>query len=150
MLARRRSWTFEEKTLTTLYRIGISLERNKKELSAHTIASFLVAQGVESVSDLRSDVPMNKPALRFVNDLSAINYWLSTGRLDLVDDAFVLTAVGIQECVDRESGDARDAAGRRKKECVTPELIRQMRDAILHGRYHDDRITFSQQEFELS
>lgn len=135
--------------MTTIYRIGTSLEGNKKELSAHTIASFLVAQGVERVPDLRANRRMNKEALRFINDLSAINHWLRSGRLDVVDDAFLLTTEGIRECVERESGDARDAAGRRKKECVSPELVRQLREAILHGRYHDASVTFEPRDFDL-
>ena len=135
--------------MTTIYRIGTSLESHKKELSAHTIASFLVAQVVERDPDLCANRRMNKAALRFINDLSAINYWLSSGRLDVVDDAFVLTTEGIRECVERESGEARDAAGRRKKECVSPELVRLMRDAILHGRYHDASVTFEPRDFDL-
>lgn len=135
--------------MTRLYRIGVSLENKKKELSAHTIASFLVAQDVARVPELRANRPMSRAALRFVNDLSAINHWLRTGRIDMVDDAFVLTATGVRECVERESGEARDAAGRRKKECVTPELIRQMREAILFGRYHNETIPFDHQEFDL-
>lgn len=135
--------------MTTLHRIGISLENNKKELSAHTIASFLVAQGVERVPDLRANRRMNMSALRFINDLSAINHWLRSARLDVVDNAFILTDEGIRECVERESGEARDAAGRRKKECVSPELVRLMRDAILHGRYHDASVPFDPRDFDL-
>ena len=135
--------------MITLHRIGMSLENNKKELSAHTIASFLVAQSVERVPDLRPNRRMNMSALRFINDLSAINHWLRSARLDVVDNAFVLTDEGVRECVERESGEARDAAGRRKKECVSPELVRLMRDAILHGRYHDASVPFESRDFGL-
>lgn len=135
--------------MTRLHRIGISLENQKKELSAHTIASFLVMQGVEHVPALRPNRPMNKAALRYVNDLSAINHWLRSGRIDTVGETIVLTADGIRECVERESGEARDAAGRRKKECVSPELIRVMREAILFGRYPDEGVSFAHQEFDL-
>jgi len=64
-------------------------------------------------------------------------------------NALVLTEAGVRECVERESGEARDAAGRRKKECVTPELIQVMRLAILEGRYTDATISFDHQEFNL-
>jgi hypothetical protein len=135
--------------MTTLHRIGISLNSQKKELSAHTIASFLVMQGVEHVSELRPDRPMNKAALRYVNDSSAINHWLASGRIRIVGETIVLMAEGIRECAERESGEARDAAGRRKKECVSPELVRLMRDAILHGHYHDASVTFEPRDFDL-
>ena len=135
--------------MTRLYRIGISLENDKKELSAHTIASFMVVQAVEHVTELRANRHMNMAALRFINDLSAINHWLRSGRLDVVDGALVLTAEGIRECVEREAGTARDAAGRKKKECVSPELVRLMHEAIVSGRYHDAAVTFEAREFEL-
>lgn len=60
-----------------------------------------------------------------------------------------MTNGGIRECAERESGEARDAAGRRKKECVTPDLIRVMREAILFGRYPDEGVSFDHQEFDL-
>jgi len=135
--------------MTRLFRLGISLDNRKKDLSAHTIASFLVAQCVSSVPELRANREMNAAALQFINRDSAINHWLSTGRLAMSGNALVLTEAGVRECVERESGEARDAAGRRKKECVTPELIQVMRLAILEGRYTDATISFDHQEFNL-
>lgn len=135
--------------MTQLHRLSISLNGKKKELSAHTIASFLVAQGVPGVPDLAINRPMNRQALLFMNDTTAIHHWISTGRLEESGNTFFLTPTGVAECVERESGEARDAAGRRKKECVTPELIREMREVILHGRYHDKAVTFETAQFDL-
>lgn len=138
--------------MVTVHRIGISLERKKKELSAHTIASFLVAQCVENVPALRANRLMSLPALRFINDLSAINYWLRMELLDIPDhapDKLVLTGAGLRECVEREAGSAIDSLGRKKKECVTPELVHEMRRAILFGEYHDPTVSFEAKDFNL-
>ena len=138
--------------MVSVHRIGISLERKRKELSAHTIASFLVAQGVENVPALRANRLMSLPALRFINDRSAINYWLRMELMDIPDhapDKLVLTQAGLRECVEREAGTATDSLGRKKKECVTPELVREMRNAILFGEYHNPAVSFEAKDFNL-
>lgn len=108
-------------------------ELTGKELSANTMASFLVAQGVPSVADLQTGRSMRADLLRFLNRERALEYWCQQHWLVKQGDAYRLTNDGIDEVFTREAGVAVNEQGRKKPGNVSPELVSVARQFILEG-----------------
>ena len=123
-------------------------ELTGKRLSANTLASFLVAQGVSSLSDLCRERLMSTSLLRFLNRDRALEYWCEQGWLNKVDDGYRLTREGHDEVSNREAGIAVNEQGRKKPGNVSPELVRMARKFILEGTTSNDCAVLSQQ-FEI-
>lgn len=108
-------------------------ELKGKELSANTIASFLVAQSVGSVPDLGVEKAMPTAMLLFLNRERAVGYWLQQGWLRQDGKSLYLTNEGLNEIQSRESGDALGASGRKKPGNVSPQLIINAYSFIRNG-----------------
>jgi hypothetical protein len=118
-------------TWVTVYRADRQLRG--KELSANTLASFLVAQGCRSLPDLSTTWVMDEDVLAFLNRSTAIDYWRRNGWLLPRGGGRVLTDKGLDSILDREAGEARTASGKRNAVNVSPELVRAARLFILTG-----------------
>ena len=86
----------------TLYRKDKQL--TGKELSANTIASFLVAQNASVVPDLTVGAVMPVNLLQFLNRSKALQHWQEKGWLSRAGVGLSLTESGLNEIAERESG----------------------------------------------
>ena len=127
----------------TVYRENREL--TGKTLSANTLASFLVAQGVASISDLRRERTMPADLLRFLNRDRALEYWCGQGWLSRENGGYRLTREGYGEVSNREEGIAVNEQGRKKPGNVSPELVRMAKQFILEGTASNDCAIISQQ-----
>ena len=118
-------------TWVTVFRADRQL--HGKELSANTLASFLVAQGRRSLPDLSTTWVMDETLLEFLNRSTAIDYWRRQGWLLPRGGGRVLTDKGLAVILDREAGEARAKSGKRNAVNVSPELVRLARVFILTG-----------------
>ncbi len=75
-----------------------------KELSANTLASFLYAQGINSVDELAPNVDMRLDVLLFLNNSKMIRYWTDNGWLIQTGVTAQLTAAGIEKSIKRITG----------------------------------------------
>jgi hypothetical protein len=119
-----------------------------KELSANTLASFLIAQGVASVADLRRESLMRGDLLRFLNRDRALGYWCDQGWLIRDGSGYRLTRDGHDEVCNREEGVAINEQGRKKPGNVSPELVRVARQRILDGSGNADGAVL-RREFDI-
>lgn len=71
-----------------------------KQLSAHTITSFMVMQGVQDGEAISAGKPMPRDALLFLNRSTAINYWVKNGWLLREGDTLTLLDVGAMKVSD--------------------------------------------------
>ena len=108
-------------------------ELTGKQLSANTIASFLITQRVRTVPSLSTQAVMSRPALLFLNRERALSYWEAQGWLRLSADGYQLTYSGLDEVQSREAGEALRADGRKKGGNVTPSLIQSALKFCLEG-----------------
>ena len=108
-------------------------ELRGKELSANTIASFLVAQSVRIVPDLEAGEAMSSEMLLFLNRDRAMGYWIQQGWLRQDADSFCLTDEGLNEIELRESDTARGSSGRKKPGNVSAQLILSAYSFIKNG-----------------
>lgn len=120
-------------------------ELTGKALSANTLASFLVAQGVVSISDLCRERTMSADLLRFLNRDRALEYWCEQGWLSRENGGYRLTREGYDEVSNREEGIAVNEQGRKKPGNVSPELVRMARQFIIEGTASNDCAIISQQ-----
>ena len=120
-------------TWVTVFRADRQLRG--KELSANTLASFLVAQGRRSLPDLSTTWVMDEALLEFLNRSTAIDYWRRQGWLLPRGGGRVLTDKGLDVILDREAGEARAKNGKRNAVNVSPELVRLARVFILTGEH---------------
>lgn len=120
-----------------------------KELSANTLASFLVAQGCRSLSDLSTVWVMNEELLLFLNNEKAIDYWLKDGRLLPRGGGLVLSKKGLSETIEREANEALAKDGKRKAVNVSPALVADARIFILSGKPCTAGVAVSSRRFEL-
>ena len=127
----------------TIYREDREL--TGKALSANTLASFLVAQGVSSISDLSCERTMPADLLRFLNRDRALEYWCGQGWLNRESSGYRLTREGYDEVSNREEGSAVNEQGRKKPGNVSPELVRIARQFILAGQPVADVPVLTQQ-----
>ena len=123
-------------------------ELTGKVLSANTLASFLVAQGVSSVSDLRRERTMSADLLRFLNRDRALEYWCGQGWLNRENGGYRLTREGHDEVSNREEGIAVNEQGRKKPGNVSPELVQMARQFILEGTASSD-CAIVRQQFDI-
>ena len=136
-------------TWVTVFRAGRQLRG--KELSANTLASFLVAQGRRSLPDLSTTWVMDEVLLEFLNRSTAIDYWRRQGWLLPRGGGRVLTDKGLDVILDREAGEARAKNGKRNAVNVSPELVRLARVFILTGerRLSDKEAEILSRRFDL-
>lgn len=123
-------------------------ELTGKALSANTLASFLVAQGVASVSELRRERTMSADLLRFLNRDRALEYWCGQGWLNREGGGYRLTREGHDEVSNREEGIAVNEQGRKKPGNVSPELVQMARQFILEGTASSD-CAIVRQQFDI-
>lgn len=123
-------------------------ELTGKALSANTLASFLVAQGVSSISDLSCERTMPADLLRFLNRDRALGYWCGQGWLNRESGGYRLTRVGYDEVSNREEGIAVNEQGRKKPGNVSPEQVRIARQVILEGTVSSD-CAIVRQQFDI-
>ena len=136
-------------TWVTVFRADRQL--HGKELSANTLASFLVAQGRSSLPDLSTTWVMDEALLEFLNRSTAIDYWRRQGWLLPRGGGRVLTHRGLDVILDREAGEARAKNGKRNAVNVSPELVRLARVFILTGerRLSDKEAEILRRRFDL-
>jgi hypothetical protein len=136
-------------TWITVYRADRQLRG--KELSANTLASFLVAQGRRSLPDLSTTWVMDEDLLEFLNRSTAIGYWQRQGWLLPRGGGRVLTEKGLDVILDREAGEARTKTGNKNAVNVSPELVRLARFFILNGerRSSDKEAEILHRRFDL-
>ncbi|CAG9273454.1 putative enzyme [Paraburkholderia unamae] len=77
-----------------------------KRLFAHTIASFMLSQGIEHPEDLRKDSPMRADVLGFLLRKRTIDYWTANDwlRRSTVTGRFELTEKGLEKVRGRLEG----------------------------------------------
>lgn len=84
-----------------LHRHGDVLEFSQRQLSAHTLASFLVAQGAQDVDQLVVGKHMPYPILGFLISRRELASWIKKEylrQLRIDTDVMVLTKAGWDEC----------------------------------------------------
>ena len=123
-------------------------ELTGKALSANTLASFLVAQGIHSVENLDTTCPMPHDLLQFLNRERAIGYWMTQGWLRSDGSSLYLTESGLNEVELREAGEALGATGRKKPGNVSPALIAEARQFIETGQT-DEEVPVLSGTFEI-
>jgi hypothetical protein len=133
--------------MITVYRKNREL--TGKELSANTIASFLVAQSLDTVPDLSAGREMSGSLLLFLNRERAIGYWIRNGWLCRSEANLSLTEAGIDEVQSREAGVAMGSSNKKKPGNVNPQRVREARQYILTGQVDED-IEVLNQQFDLS
>ncbi|SIT40096.1 hypothetical protein BN2476_230386 [Paraburkholderia piptadeniae] len=81
-------------------------ELTGKWLLAHTIASFMFSQGLDSPEELRKDSPMRADVLRFLLRKRAVAYWTANDwlRKSAMEGGFTLTEKGLPKVHDRLEG----------------------------------------------
>lgn len=87
-----------------LHRHGDVLKFSQRQLSAHTLASFLVAQGVREVERLEVGRPMPYSVLGFLIPRQELAYWLQRQHIRQLRtnaNEMVLTKLGWDECRQR-------------------------------------------------
>ncbi len=85
------------------YRLDRQLTR-KKELSAHTLATFLVLQGGTDPRQIDSGISMPSDVLRRLIRETAFKYWKTNGWLQQSGDSALLTSAGSAKVADRLAG----------------------------------------------
>ncbi|AME26323.1 UvrD-helicase domain-containing protein [Burkholderia sp. PAMC 26561] len=133
-----------------LHRHSEVLKFSQRQLSAHTLASFLVAQGVDQASQLEVGRPMAYPVLGFLIPRQELAEWLRhqhVRQLRTDPDAMVLTKAGLDECLGRiESSNLVSSAA----SDVTADDIETNRKMILIGRPAAPVMTkFFEHSFEI-
>ena len=123
-------------------------ELKGKELSANTLASILVAQGVTSVADLATNRSMPVDLLLFLNRQRAVGYWRDNGWFRSEGNQIYLTDQGLNEVEEREAGVALSSNGRKKPGNVSPALVADARRFIESGQ-SDEEVTVLSREFEI-
>jgi len=111
-------------TIVKLHRVQEGL--TGKRLSAQTIASLILAQGVRRAEDLSTSKTMNAKALLFLNRATAIRHWTSNGWLENTGVGLRLTATGKEKVLARVTGGAGPQS-------VTEDMVVEAIDVILHG-----------------
>jgi hypothetical protein len=83
-------------------------ELKGKELTAHTVASFMVLQGALTPNQVQPEALMKADALKFLIRDSAISHWTSrkNGWLEKSGDSYFLTETGFRKTLDRANGNA--------------------------------------------
>jgi hypothetical protein len=98
----------KEAPLSRLVFYRPTAELTGKELSAHTIASLVIAQGVSHSALLMADASMRRDLLMFFLRKRAIDYWTSNGWLQAGSSSseLRLTDAGLRKVQDRLNGKA--------------------------------------------
>lgn len=97
-----------------------------KELSAHTLATFMVLQGASDPAGIGSEISMPSAVLRQLIRGTAFSYWKKNGWLQQSGDSVSLTSAGSAKVADRLSGrDGGYSVGR--------DDVQYMADVIRRG-----------------
>jgi hypothetical protein len=119
----------------TVYRIDQELRG--KELSANTIASFLIAQETKSAADLCAKKDMSRVLLEFLNRERAMRFWADNRWLQLEGAVCRLTDAGLDEVLSREAGVAYGRTGKKKPSNVSPMKVAVALKIIETGQSSD-------------
>lgn len=117
-----------------LHRHGDVLKFSPRQLSAHTLAAFLVAQGVEDVGRLQVGKHMPYPVLGFLIPRQELASWIKHQHLRQLrtdTNVMVLTKAGWDECKRRT---VPSNAATSSTDNVSTEQITTSRQLILAGR----------------
>lgn len=106
------------------YRFDRQLTGNK-ELSAHTLATFMVLQGADDPGLIRGGIGMHGDALKKLIRDTAFNHWKKNGWLQLSGDAVSLTSPGSAKVADRLSGRERGYSVSREEVLHMADIIRR-------------------------
>lgn len=114
----------------------------KKQLSAHTIASFMHLQRKMNFDELTTDTPMPTAHLRELLRQRAFDWWHNENAKErpgeppwLVTDSAgtLLTEAGLEKIIRRIHGEEFTSNGRRSGYNVSPNDIRLALDLIENG-----------------
>lgn len=133
----------------TLHRHRDVLKFSQRQLSAHTLAAFLVAQGVEEIGRLEVGKHMPYPILGFLIPRQELASWIKHQRLRQLrtdTDVMVLTKAGWDECKRRI---ITSKAATSATDNVSADEIAASRQLILAGRAAAAEIEFYEQAFEI-
>lgn len=133
-----------------LYRHGDVLKFSQQQLSAHTLAAFLVAQGVEHIDQLEVGKHMPFPIIGFLIPRSELASWIKCQHLRQLrtdTDVMVLTKAGLDECKRRIIA---SKAATSATDNVSIDEITTSRRLVLTGRTAASRETpFYERSFEV-
>ncbi|WP_334170087.1 UvrD-helicase domain-containing protein [Zoogloea sp.] len=133
-----------------LYRHGDVLRFSQRQLSAHTLAAFLVAQGVEDVAQLEVGKHMPYSILGFLIPRPELASWIKSRHLRQLQtdtDVMVLTKSGWDECKRRIIPSKAATAA---TDNVSAEEITMSRQLILVGRAASPReVIFYERSVEI-
>ena len=112
-----------------------------KQLSAHTIATFMYLQGAKNFDDLKTEVPMNAITLKRLLRGRAVEWWTNARNerpgepawLALDGTTIRLTPDGLSKVIQRAHGEDRTASDRRSPYNVSLNDIRLALDLIYNG-----------------
>lgn len=133
-----------------LYRHGDVLKFSPRQLSAHTLAAFLVAQGVEDIDLLEVGKHMPYPIIGFLVPRFELANWIKYQHLRQLrtdTDVMVLTKAGWDECKRRIIASTAETFA---TDNVSIDEIATSRQLILAGRTAATRETpFYERSFEI-
>lgn len=137
-------------TSATLYRNSDVLKFTPQQLSSHTLASLIVAQGLEKVDQLEVGTSMAYAVLGFLIPRRELAEWLKNKHIrQLRTDAemMVLTKAGLDECKRRI---APGKAGAVPTQNVTLDEVSADRQRILRGYQVEPDTKFFERSFEIN
>lgn len=132
-----------------LHRHRDVLKFSQAQLSAHTLATFLVAQGVEEIGQLEVGKHMPYPILGFLIPRQELGNWIKHKRLRQLrtdTDVMVLTKAGWDECKRRITA---SKAGTAATDNISAYEIATHRRMILDGRAVAAEVEFYERSFEI-
>lgn len=118
-----------------LHRHGDVLKFSQRQLSAHMLASLLVAQGVDQVNRLEVGKAMPYPILGFLIPRREIAVWLKNRHLRQLrtnTEMMVLTKAGLDECQRRVVPNKDESSAATNN--VASEELATSRTLILNGQ----------------
>ena len=132
-----------------LYRHRDVLKFSQGQLSAHTLATFLVAQGVEEIGQLEVGKHMLYPILGFLIPRQELACWIKHKHLRQLrtdTDVMVLTKAGWDECKRRIIVSQAMTAATHN---ISADEITTHRRMILDGRADAAEIEFYERSFKI-
>lgn len=134
-----------------LHRHSDVLKFSPRQLSTHTLASLLVAQGVDGISQLEVGKAMSYPILGFLIPRQEIASWLKNKYLRQLrtnTDMLVLTKAGLDECYSRIANSIDKSLTATNG--ITSEELSNSRKQILTGESATIKLAkFYQQSFQI-
>lgn len=132
-------------TALKLHRHGDILKYSRQQLVSHTVASLLVAQGVENVDQLEVGKAMPYGVLGFLIPRHELADWLKNKyirQLRTDTEIMVLTKAGLDEF-------KRRAVSSKDKAASTQDGVSAERQKILHGHQVAPTAKFYERSFEF-